>query len=65
MRFSRLARSGVYCKPQAVNDNDLALMRRIDELFLAWPFLGSRRITVMLRAEGHLDLDGRQGALDG
>ncbi len=27
-------------------------MRRIDELFTAWPFLGSRRITAMLRAEG-------------
>ena len=29
-----------------------ALMRRIDELFTAWPFLGSRRMTAMLRAEG-------------
>ena len=48
-----LARSGVYRKPKAANDNDLALMRRIDELFLAWPFLGSRRMTAMLRAEGH------------
>ena len=28
-------------------------MRRIDELFTAWPFLGSRRMTMMLRAEGH------------
>jgi putative transposase len=27
-------------------------MRRIDELFTAWPFLGSRRIAAMLRAEG-------------
>ena len=27
-------------------------MRRIDELFTAWPFLGSRRMTAMLRAEG-------------
>jgi putative transposase len=24
----------------------------IDELFTAWPFLGSRRMTAMLRAEG-------------
>jgi putative transposase len=48
-----LARSGLY-RPQApANDNDLALMRRIDELFTAWPFLGSRRMTAMLRAEGH------------
>ena len=29
-------------------------MRRIDELFTAWPFLGSRRMTAMLRAEGVL-----------
>lgn len=27
-------------------------MRRLDELFTAWPFLGSRRMTEMLRAEG-------------
>ncbi|MGZ8411025.1 MAG: IS3 family transposase [Hyphomicrobium sp.] len=27
-------------------------MRRIDALFMAWPFLGSRRLTGMLRAEG-------------
>ena len=27
-------------------------MRRIDELFTRWPFLGSRRMTAMLRAEG-------------
>lgn len=47
-----LARSGVYRPPIAANDNDLALMRRIDELFTAWPFLGSRRLTVMLKAEG-------------
>jgi putative transposase len=27
-------------------------MRWIDELFITWPFLGSRRMTAMLRAEG-------------
>lgn len=27
-------------------------MRRIDALFMAWPFLGSRRMTSMLRADG-------------
>ena len=47
-----VARSGVYRPPPAANDDDdLALMRRIDELFTGWPFLGSRRMTVMLRAE--------------
>jgi putative transposase len=49
-----IARSGVYrSSPAANDDDDPTLMRRIDELFTAWPFLGSRRITVMLRAEGH------------
>jgi putative transposase len=52
-RLLGLARSGVYRKPPPANDNDLALMRRIDGLFTAWPFLGSRRMAVLLRAEGH------------
>jgi putative transposase len=43
-----LARSGVYRMPQPANDDDLALMRAIDELFTAWPFLGSRRMAEML-----------------
>jgi putative transposase len=47
-----VARSGVYRHRQPANDNDAMLMRRIDELFTAWPFLGSRRLTAMLRAEG-------------
>ncbi len=48
-----VARSSVYRLPRPANDNDLVLMRRLDELFTAWPFLGSRRMTVMLRAAGH------------
>jgi putative transposase len=53
-----VARSGVYRPPWPANDSpreggDLALTRRIDELFTAWPFLGSRRLTALLRAEGH------------
>jgi putative transposase len=47
-----LARSGVYRPKPPANDNELVLMRRIDEFFMAWPFLGSRRMTAMLRAEG-------------
>lgn len=46
-----IARSGVYRPPRPANDNDLALMRRLGELFTAWPFLGSRRMTAMLKAE--------------
>jgi putative transposase len=51
-RLLGIARSGVYRRPRAANDNDLALMRRIDELFTQWPFLGSRRLARMLREEG-------------
>jgi putative transposase len=48
-----VARSGVYRQASPANDNDLALMRQLDELFTAWPFLGSRRMAAMLRAAGH------------
>ena len=47
-----VARSGVYRTRHVANDNDLNLMRRLDELFLRWPFLGSRRMVALLAAEG-------------
>jgi putative transposase len=47
-----VARSGVYRPPRPANENDLALMRRIDELFTAYPFLGSRRMAQMLGTDG-------------
>ena len=47
-----VARSGVYrLKPLAEAD-DLAVMRRIDELHLELPFYGSRRMTFELNKEG-------------
>jgi putative transposase len=48
----RLSRSGVYRAPPAPDAEDLALMRRIDELYLELPFYGSRRMTLALKAEG-------------
>ena len=45
-----LSRSGVYRQRAANDDDDLALMRRIDKLFLQHPFLGSRRMAQMLSA---------------
>ena len=51
-RLLGVARSGVYRPPRPANDNDLDLLRRIDELFTAWPFLGSRRVRAMLAGEG-------------
>jgi putative transposase len=47
-----IARSGVYRPPRPTKESDLALMRRIDELFMAWPFLGSRRMAQMLATDG-------------
>jgi putative transposase len=47
-----LARSGVYRLPRPANDDDVALMRAIDELFTSFPFLGSRRMAIMLGEEG-------------
>ncbi|HME03483.1 MAG TPA: hypothetical protein VKG38_10695 [Solirubrobacteraceae bacterium] len=43
-----IARSGVYHLPRPANDDVLALLRTIDELFTRSPFLGSRRMTAML-----------------
>lgn len=47
-RLLGLSRSGVYRTPTPANDDDLTLMRRIDELFTARPFLGSRRMAWLL-----------------
>ena len=49
----RVARSSVYRLPRPANDDDVLMMRLIDELFTAWPFLGSRRLAVMLREKGY------------
>jgi putative transposase len=47
-----LSRSNVYYVPRPLSERDLALMRRIDELHLQWPFYGSRKLTIELKNEG-------------
>jgi putative transposase len=47
-----LSRSGLYYRPAAVAPQDLALMRRIDELYTACPFYGSRRMAARLSQLG-------------
>ena len=47
-----LARSTAYYAPLPVPEADLALMRRIDELHLAHPFLGARKLARMLTRAG-------------
>src|SRR5664279_127363 len=48
-----LARSGVYRPGPVTGADDLAMMRRIDELHLKWPFYGSRRMVFELNQAGH------------
>ena len=48
----RVARSTLYYRPASVSADDLELMRRMDELHLATPFYGSRRMTAVLRRAG-------------
>jgi putative transposase len=47
-----LSRSSVYYQPRPVSAADLAIMRRLDELHLAHPFLGARKLATMLKREG-------------
>ena len=47
-----LSRGSVYYEPVAVSAEDLALMRRIDELHLEFPFAGARMLRGFLAAEG-------------
>jgi len=48
----QLSRSGLYYRPRLVSPADLAVMRRIDELHLDYPFAGNRMLRDLLRAEG-------------
>ena len=48
----KLSRSGLYYRARPVAPADLAVMRRIDELHLDYPFAGSRMLRDLLRGEG-------------
>jgi putative transposase len=48
-----ISRSSVYYRPRPVSVADLALMRRIDELHLDYPFAGSRMLQGLLLGEGY------------
>jgi len=48
----KVSRSGLYYKPEPTSPDELALMRRIDELHLKYPFYGSRKLSDVLRKEG-------------
>ena len=48
-----ISRGSVYYLPRPTPAADLALMRRIDELHLDYPFAGSRMLQGLLNADGH------------
>jgi putative transposase len=51
-RLLKVARSSLYWRSAAASEDDLRLMRRIDELYLATPFYGARRMVAVLRRDG-------------
>jgi putative transposase len=53
-----LSRSTLYYAPEPVSAGDLALLHRLDEIYTASPFFGSRRLANELREEGtHIGRD--------
>jgi putative transposase len=47
-----ISRGSFYYQPRPVSAGDLAIMRRIDELHLEYPFAGSRMLRDLLNREG-------------
>ena len=51
-RLLSISRSSFYYGPREESPENLGLMRRLDELFLKYPFYGSRQMVRQLRREG-------------
>jgi len=51
-RLLKISRSSFYYTPKGESPENLTLMRRIDELFLNYPFFGSRQMVRRLRRDG-------------
>ncbi|MGI9860448.1 IS3 family transposase [Moorella naiadis] len=49
-----LNRTSLYYKPVEPSPEEVAIKRRIDEIYTQTPFYGSRRITAQLQREGYL-----------
>lgn len=47
-----LNRSGLYYQPVPPSPRELALRKRVDELYTRYPFFGSRRMTIQLKCGG-------------
>jgi putative transposase len=61
-----ISRSSFYSPPKGESAENLALMRRIDELFLKYPFYGSRQMSRHLRRASwhcHINMTDAYGHL--
>ena len=47
-----ISRGSLYYEPCPISEDDLKLMRRVDELHMEYPFAGSRMVKGLLRQEG-------------
>ncbi|MGP1387574.1 MAG: IS3 family transposase [Thainema sp.] len=50
----KVARSSFYYQAQGSSDEELSLLRLIDQQYLKTPFYGSRRMAVVLRQQGYV-----------
>ncbi|NKB18425.1 MAG: IS3 family transposase [Pseudanabaena sp. CRU_2_10] len=48
-----IARSSFYYQPKSPSDEELTLLRLIDQQYLKTPFYGSRRMSVVLHQQGY------------
>jgi putative transposase len=55
-----LNRSTLYYQPEPVSNEELQIMRIIDEIYLRCPFYGSRRITAQLNRDRKLPLNRKR-----
>lgn len=58
-----IARSGLYYQPVVPSLETVAVLHALDALYTAYPFYGSRRMTVELRGQGYLVNRKRVGRL--
>ena len=49
-----LPRSGLYCERKGESDENLRLMRLIDEAYTKWPCYGVRRMSAWLKRQGEV-----------
>ena len=48
-----LGKSSLYYRPATESDQNLQLMREIDQIYIRWPFFGVARMHAFLKAAGH------------